>query len=186
MTDIAFQKRDDALVIATQGRGFYVLDDMPFVRALDPAKFKHADAVALFRRRQQCASAARRMWRRKPNRGQNPPTGRFYYFLKEKPKDEVKLRILTASGKLVREISKQAAGSVQRAKNAEDERPKEGLAPAKEGMNRFVWDLRYEKATGFPGTSDVGWVIGWPAGNPRQVQSGIGAGWQDQVSGFRW
>jgi hypothetical protein len=27
------------MVLATQGRGFYVLDDMPLVRALDPAKF---------------------------------------------------------------------------------------------------------------------------------------------------
>jgi hypothetical protein len=42
---------------------------------------------------------------RNPVAGQTPPDGVFYYFLKEKPKDEVKLRILTASGKLVREIS---------------------------------------------------------------------------------
>jgi len=55
VTDLAFQKRDDALVIATQGRGFYVLDDMPLVRALDPAKLNTPMLWRSLRRRQQCA-----------------------------------------------------------------------------------------------------------------------------------
>jgi hypothetical protein len=34
--DLAIQKRDDALVVATFGRGFYVLDDLSTLRALTP------------------------------------------------------------------------------------------------------------------------------------------------------
>lgn len=35
--DLAIQKRDDALVVATFGRGFYILDDLAELRALTPA-----------------------------------------------------------------------------------------------------------------------------------------------------
>ena len=35
VTDIAFQKQQDDMVLATQGRGFYVMDNMPLVRALE-------------------------------------------------------------------------------------------------------------------------------------------------------
>jgi len=154
VTDLAFQKRDDALVIATQGRGFYVLDDMPLVRALDPAKFKHTDALALFapKTAMRIAGGGGGGGRPDPTAGQNPPDGAvLYYLLKEEPKSELKLRILDASGKLVREISSKPPTQSNGEEDPEDERPKEGLAPSKEGMNRFVWDLRYEKATGFPG-----------------------------------
>jgi hypothetical protein len=34
--DLAIQKRDDALVVATFGRGFYLLDDLSTLRALEP------------------------------------------------------------------------------------------------------------------------------------------------------
>src|SRR5260370_31272580 len=37
ISDIAFHKREDELVVATQGRAFYILDDMPMVRQLGPA-----------------------------------------------------------------------------------------------------------------------------------------------------
>src|SRR5205085_5434789 len=37
ITDVAFHAREDDLVVATQGRSFYVLDDMPTVRQLAPA-----------------------------------------------------------------------------------------------------------------------------------------------------
>ena len=35
ITDVAFQKRDQELVVATQGRAFYVLDDMPLLYQLN-------------------------------------------------------------------------------------------------------------------------------------------------------
>jgi hypothetical protein len=35
ITDVAFQKRDRELVVATQGRAFYVLDDVPLLYQLN-------------------------------------------------------------------------------------------------------------------------------------------------------
>ena len=155
VTDIAFQKRDDEMVIATQGRGFYVLDDMPLVRALDPARFQHSDEVKLFPVKRAIRIAGGGHFgggRRNPTAGENPASGAvIYYFLKEKPKGEVKLRFLTASGKLVREISSKPPAHPDGEEDGEEEGPRNTLAPAKEGLNRYVWDLRYEKATGFPG-----------------------------------
>jgi photosystem II stability/assembly factor-like uncharacterized protein len=154
VTDIAFQKRDDEMVLATQGRGFYVLDEMPLVRALDPAKFQRSDDVKLFapKRAIRIAGGGGGGRRRNLLAGENPADGAtIYYFLKEKPKGELKLRFLTASGKLVREISSKPPAHPNQAEDPEDERPTDNLAPAKEGLNRYVWDLRYEKATGFPG-----------------------------------
>ena len=91
--------------------------------------------------------------RRNPLAGENPADGAsIYYFLKEKPKGELKLRFLTASGKLVREVSSKPPAHADEAEDPEEERPRnDTLAPAKDGLNRYVWDLRYEKSTGFPG-----------------------------------
>ena len=152
VTDLTFQKRDDEMVLATQGRGFYVMDDMPLVRALDPARFQKTEAVKLFPvKRVLRIGGGGEFGGRNPVAGQNPASGAvIYYFLKEKPKDEVKLRVLTASGKLVREISSKPPAHPEE-EDSDDDTPKPGLAPAKEGLNRYAWDMRYEKATGFPG-----------------------------------
>ena len=149
ITDIGFQKRDDVMVVATQGRGFYALDDMPMLRSL--AAGRSPDAVHLY--------APKNTYRyvgggygRDLEAGANPPSGMvLYYNLKEKPKGDVVIRIKTADGKLVTELSskpepKEAAGM----EPDEDRRatPKPGTKP---GMNRYVWDLRYAEAVKFPG-----------------------------------
>ena len=154
VTDITFQKRDDEMVLATQGRGFYVMDDMPLVRALDPANFHKSEAVKLFPvKRVLRIDGGGGFGGRNPVAGQNPASGAsIYYFLKDKPKEEVKLRILTSSGMLVREISSKPPKHPDGDEDAEEDfGPRNTLAPAKEGLNRYVWDMRYEKATGFPG-----------------------------------
>jgi hypothetical protein len=87
----------------------------------------------------------------------------IYYSLKAEPKSDVAIKVKDASGKLVNEFTskpepKEAAGL----EDDEDRR-----APAKPatraGINRFVWDLRYQDATKFPG------MILW-AGNVRGPQ----------------
>ncbi len=158
ITDIAFQQREDDMVIATQGRGFYVLDDLPLVRALDPASFNPSSAgTKLFPPKAAIRISG-------PNRGggglpptqggENPPAGVVvYYLLKTKPQ-EVKLRFLDDSGKLVAEVSSTPKPPADTEGALLQEGPREAkpvLAPAAAGMNRFVWNMRYEDATGFPG-----------------------------------
>ncbi|HEV2276911.1 MAG TPA: hypothetical protein VGS02_01975 [Acidobacteriaceae bacterium] len=151
VTDIAFQKQQDDMVLATQGRGFYVLDDLPLVRALNPASFRRSSDVVLFPvKRAIRIDGGGGFGRPAPGEGANPPNGAvFYYFLKDKPEGEVKLRITTADGKLVREVSSKPKPDQE--VRDEEFGPRTPPVPAKAGLNRYVWNLRYDDATGFPG-----------------------------------
>ena len=159
-TDITFQKRDDEMVLATQGRGFYVLDDMPLVRALDPATFNPASAgVRLFTSKKAIRLESAGGFGgggRDASAGQNPPSGVVVnYFLPVKPQGVVKLRFVDAKGELINEFTSKAApaegadsGPAPEVGRRAEVKP---LAPASAGMNRFVWNMRYEDAIGFPG-----------------------------------
>ena len=155
VTDIAFQKQQDAMVLSTQGRGFYVMDDMPLVRALNPANFSRSKDVELFpvKKAIRIDGGGDFDGRRDPATGQNPPNGAvIYYYLKTKPKGELKLRFISADGKLVREVSNKPKKDQEKEPESDNPRRRGGsLAPAKEGLNKYVWDLRYNEATGFPG-----------------------------------
>ncbi len=154
MTDIAFQKRDDDLVIATQGRSFYVLDDMPLVRELASGRLPD-QALHLFAPKDAYRYAGGGGFGgggANPSAGQNPPSGVvLYYSLKSQPKSDVVIRVKDAGGKVVNEYTSKP--EVKEAAGLEDEgdrraAPKPGT---KAGMNRFVWDLRYADATKFAG-----------------------------------
>jgi len=153
VTDIAFQKQQDDMVLATQGRGFYVMDDMPLARALNPENFSRDKDVELFPVKKAIRyDGGGGGFGRDPSAGQNPPSGPvIYYYLKAKPKGEVKLRFLTADGKLVREVSSKPKKGEEQPESDNPRRRGGGLAPAKDGLNKYVWDLRYNDATGFPG-----------------------------------
>jgi photosystem II stability/assembly factor-like uncharacterized protein len=101
--------KDGDLIAATQGRGFWVLDDLAPIRAVTAApKDAAGRKVHLFE-----VSPALRLTNAftPPNppqgQGQNPPTGVVVnYWLKEAPPakdaEKVKLEILTADGQVVR------------------------------------------------------------------------------------
>jgi photosystem II stability/assembly factor-like uncharacterized protein len=165
ISDVAFHKREDDLVVATQGRAFYVLDDMPMVRQLaaigERSEWRLFQPKDAYRLASGVGSAA-------SGEGQNPPGGVVvYYWLKEKPKGDIALEFLDASGKSIKKLSSKqepAEGAEAGPTPEEDEGPRVPRAatrvPAEVGMNRFVWDLRYPDATRFPG------LIMW-AGNVR-------------------
>jgi len=89
--------------------------------------------------------------------GANPPAGAVIdYSLKTAPKDQITLEILDASGKLVRKYSskKSAEGASPDEEEFGISRPGEAL-PTEVGLNRFVWDLKFESPIKVPGA--VGW-----------------------------
>lgn len=188
ITDIAFQKREDDLVIATQGRGFYILDDMPLVRALDPSKF-HPTAPELFQPKITYRySGGGYGGRASSGAGQNPPSGVvIYYFLKDKPKSDVSIKLEDASGKLIREFSSKPPG-----KSTTDEKPSgdeershtHPLPSAKAGMNRFVWDMRYPDATTFPGIIMWDGSVRGPVVTPGQYKVEMVVDGQSQSEPF--
>jgi photosystem II stability/assembly factor-like uncharacterized protein len=162
ITDLAFHKRDNELVIATQGRSFWVMDDLPMLYQLNGAT--PTEDTKLYKPRDTIRAEGGRGGggggRGGAAMGSNPPGGaQVYYWLKERPSGEVTLEFLDASGKSVNKYSSRtaepAAGpAVEPIVEAEGNpfRGPQGptRVPAQAGMNRFIWDMRYPDATGFP------------------------------------
>jgi hypothetical protein len=157
ITDLAIHKRDRDLVAATQGRAFWVLDDLPVLYQLaDAAKadaylFKPEDTYRM-------PGGGFGGGGRGGPVGQNPPAGAvFYYHLKNKPAGEVTLEITDEAGKSIRKFSSRGEEAQAQATPAGDEEGgfrgagAPGRLPADAGLNRFVWDLRYPDAIRFPG-----------------------------------
>ena len=163
ITDLAFQKREKELVVATQGRAFWIFDDLPLLYQL--AGGLPPEDLKLFQPKDTYRSL-RGGFRMPPGgaQGQNPAAGAaVYYSFKEKPKDEVTLEFLDNAGHLIRKFSSNPPPKKPVAEGDEEEdspRPDADRVPAEPGLNRFVWDLRYPDATTFPG------LIMW-AGNVR-------------------
>ena len=97
ITDLAVHKREGDLVVATQGRSFYVLDDLNLLYQLADAQksdaflFKPETAYRTpgFGGFQPAADATF---------GANPPNGAVvHYYLKDKPKQEIALEFLDAT-----------------------------------------------------------------------------------------
>ena len=138
--------KGDDLVLATHGRGFWVLDDLAPVRQ-ETGEITKQD-FHLY-----TPSAALHTWARsgKPDsyHGENPPLGAiFYYWVKTVPK-EMSLEILDSNGKVVRHISGKDTGDLEEPLDPDDEKPKTLLDP-KTGLNRFVWDLRRDPIPRMP------------------------------------
>jgi photosystem II stability/assembly factor-like uncharacterized protein len=137
ITDLAV--KDDDLVVATQGRSFWVLDDLTPLRQVRPELAKLS--LHLFRPR----GAYRLPGFGRPGssrtEGENPPSGVvLHYYLNEPPPKgtRLELELLEAGGKLIRRFATEGEPAAPRLE-------------AKKGMNRFVWDLRYPAAESFPG-----------------------------------
>jgi photosystem II stability/assembly factor-like uncharacterized protein len=151
VTDLVVKDQD--VVVSTQGRSFWILDD---IAALRQAKPELAAAAAhLF-----APSPAYRFGgpEGRPGTGKNPPYGaRFQYLLKDAPKDgeEVKLEILDAKGALVRSLSSKEEKKDEDAGDPEREAffgpPPPKTIPARAGFNTYTWDLRQPEASRFKG-----------------------------------
>jgi photosystem II stability/assembly factor-like uncharacterized protein len=160
ITDLAVHKREKDLVAATQGRSFYILDDLPVLHQMSDAA--RADAY-LFKPEDPYRMPGGGFNFPGATVGHNPPAGAvIYYYLREKPKD-VTLEILDGAGKLIRKFTARESGTQPQGGG-----PFGGGAArlsAEAGLNRFAWDFRYDDARRFPG------MILW-AGNttgPRAV-----------------
>jgi photosystem II stability/assembly factor-like uncharacterized protein len=108
VTDLAVKNGD--LVAATQGRGFWILDDLAPLRSIAA---NPKDAAARKAHLYEVSPALRLSnaftppGSAPPGLGQNPPTGVvLHYWLKEAPKakeaEKAKLEILTADGQVIR------------------------------------------------------------------------------------
>src|SRR6185369_2418509 len=172
ITDLIIHKREKDLIAATQGRSFWVLDDLPMLYQLaDAAKsdaylFKPEDNYRL-----PGGGGGGGEGRGDGGIGQNPPSGAvIYYYLKSKPSGDITLELLDGAGKSIKQFSNKGSEAQGAGGGGGEEEGGFGggrarRLPAEAGLNRFVWDMRYPEATRFPG------LIMWAASTsgPRAV-----------------
>jgi photosystem II stability/assembly factor-like uncharacterized protein len=139
--------KDDDIVVGTHGRSFWILDDIALLRQLSvPATNNN---VVLFKPQ----TTYRVRWNMNTDTplppeepgGENPPDGAIIdYYLKGGSNREVKLEILDAKGKLIREFSSSDTPYKIPPVNIPLYwvRPQQMLSNAV-GAHRFVWDLHY-------------------------------------------
>ncbi len=140
----------DDLAIATHGRGFWILDDITPLRQLSPGE--NLTTLRLF-----TPEPALRL--HYPDdvdshtpAGQNPPRGALIdYVLTTSPKGAVTVDILDGKGVVVRHLSSKAAARAKQPGEWPDRVVDAGTIPAHAGMNRLVWDLRYNDPAQIPG-----------------------------------
>ena len=162
ITDLVVHKRDKELVVATQGRSFWILDDLPVLHEMmDSGGFSAAGETRLFKPKESYRMPGGGGPPLGPTAtvGRNPANGVVvYYSLKAKPTSEIELELLDPAGKSIRKFT----GRVRRADGpaaTPTPAPTEGgfgappppSVPMEVGLNRFVWDTRHADAVRFPG-----------------------------------
>jgi photosystem II stability/assembly factor-like uncharacterized protein len=153
VTDIKIHDND--LVLATQGRSFWILDDITPLRQIT-ARTATTPAV-LFAPRTTPRTRPERGGARGPGQAEFPPNGvALSYALASAASSPVTLEIRDSSGALVRRLTSAASAAAARGRggaadeNADDEAPRfrRGGAPvrltANAGMNRVTWDFNDE------------------------------------------
>ncbi|HLJ41993.1 MAG TPA: hypothetical protein VKT50_10940, partial [Candidatus Acidoferrales bacterium] len=143
------------LIIATHGRAFWSLDNITPLREMnsedanaDTYLFKPATAYRFRGGRFRIPGGFAA--------GENPPSGAVIdYSLKTETKQPITLEIMDSSGKVIRKYKSQGEKSAEESPEASFFRGGRAALPAKAGLNRFEWDLRYESPSSVPGA--VSW-----------------------------
>jgi hypothetical protein len=150
--DLQIHPRDNDLMLATHGRGLYILDDITPIQRIGEAQ-AGAQEAELFDIRpairwnfwNKDGSLGQRRWS-----GENPPNGAIIsWYLKSQPPGEVNVEVADASGRVIRRFNR-----------VMDEA----------GVSRVTWDGRYEAAGGGFGGRGGG---GGPGGAGAAAVGGV-------------
>ena len=133
ITDLAL--KDNDLIVATQGRSFWIFDDLNVIwdEIKSPTK---EDELRLFSTHPTVGYGGSS--RTSLRAGTNHPEGVRFYFNVPDGEEKLTLKFLDSEGYLIRVFTT----------NAGD---KDNQFDAETGMNTFDWDTRYEKADKFEG-----------------------------------
>ncbi len=174
ISDLVVQGGD--LVVATNGRSFWIMDDLPALCHLDGAD---ADSEAFLLKPGPAYREPHPVGGGRPGGqgknyslglgysgtfyedtdpdgqafrvmldcGENPPSGVVvHYYIKEKPEGEAKLTFIEADGKEIRAFSSKKPEDKAATTRTGDVKQAEPVVRTEPGMNRFVWDTRYPGA----------------------------------------
>jgi photosystem II stability/assembly factor-like uncharacterized protein len=166
--DVKVEARD--LVIATHGRGFYVMDNISALRQWDAQPSNHE--LTLFKPQDALRGLDKSL--------------SIDYLLKQ-PAENVTVELLDGQGKTIRTYAgtradtekKPAPPSIEDIFNPKD--PKPSTAG---GLQRLNWDLRYDRATEFAGLVMWDATTRGPIAAPGSYQVRVTADGQSQTESF--
>ena len=147
--------KDDDLVVATHGRSFWILDDVTPLREVDAAAA--ASGAYLYK-----PAVGHRLYYpdavdTRPPSGQNPPSGMpIDYYLPAAPTGPLLIDILDAQGSVVRHLTSVKPEQPEQPPEWPDQVRPVNTLPVAPGMNRFVWNLRYDDPVQIPGAFYAG------------------------------
>ena len=127
ITDLTI--KDNSLIVATQGRSIWMIDDLTVIHQLTPS----TDQIKLYKPKDSYRMGGAG-GRKSLTAGTNLPNGTIiHYFIPNyvKDNDQVKLSIHSADGALIKEFSNKS---------------KENSLKVKNGGNSFVWNMKYPGA----------------------------------------
>ena len=168
ITDLDVKEND--LVISTQGRSFWVMDDLTPLHQLSE-EVADSDMWFFTPRPTYRLAGGGGFGGSPPNAGENPPNGvMLRYYLKEEPAEEqeVIIRVMESDGSIIKSFSSNDSGR--------------GAKPAAEaGFHQFVWDMRYPDAEDFPGLIMWAGSLTGPKAVPGMYQARLVVG-EDSVT----
>lgn len=157
ITDLAL--KNDDLVVATQGRSFWVLDDLSFLRQVNEKEERETSSPRFFQPRPSYRTRGGQT-ERTLNEGMNPPNGVVFAYHMPEGADSLTLRLdIFLNEKKIRSFSTKG-------------KDKQEQLPVESGMNRFMWDMQVK------GTDPIEGMILWngnigsfkvPPGNYRAI-----------------
>ncbi|MDF2156944.1 glycosyl hydrolase [Algoriphagus sp. CAU 1675] len=166
ITDLAV--KDNNLIAATQGRSFWIIDDLTVLHQVEPG----IENKNLHLFKPQDSYRIDGVSRKSNTEGTNRAGGVLvYYFLKEKPKDELKIEFLDSRNNVLRTFStKGYLGDTLK---------------VKAGSNEFNWNLRVEDAEGFDGLIMWAGSLRGPAVVPGDYKVKMTLDGETQVQDFK-
>lgn len=154
ITDMQVHKRDKDLVLSTQGRAFWVLDDLNVLHQIsDEVTSKNY----LYKPETTYKFGGPSFQRPGTTVGENPESGVVvHYNLKDSLDKEVKLQFLESNGDVIRTYSSKQDIEGNKVEESsefykEKDKTKPSVLTTKKGLNKFVWDMEYPGATDLEG-----------------------------------
>ncbi len=169
ITDLTI--KNDNLIAATQGRGFWIIDDLTLLHQLTPQiaveKFHLYKPMPTYRTLGSNGANLK-------FEGQNHPGGVMVHFYLPTAPDstsKISLEILEKDGKLIRKYDTKAKEPANKLE-------------AKNGLNRFVWNMVYPEASRFEGMILWGGGTQGPKAVPGTYKARLTVNGQPQETEF--
>ena len=144
ITDLAIKEKE--LIVATQGRGYWILDDLNVLHQIGP-EATAADAH-LYAPRDSYRLTAGGRSENPVNAGTNPPIGVvLHYALAAEPSPDTEITLSVYEDRSAEPIwtwtRELESDEEEETESTPNDPPDLALLSTEQGLNRFVWDLRY-------------------------------------------